>query len=232
MWIRTVHGAVRYVTFRIVPAGNAINAVEQRLADEPDVTREAMHHIRMLADGTGVLLCELAGDRNRAEAVFEQHPDVITYSVSEVDGRIYAPAHQAFPGDVGRLLEIPQRHELIVDTPIEYGEDGSFVVTVLGDQETIRAALADVPENLGLEIEAIGEYRPGAERLFADLTERQREAVAVALERGYFSDPRRATYADLAEDLGCSPETVGEHLRKAQATLFSEVVPDRARPVR
>jgi predicted DNA binding protein len=222
---------VRYVTFRIVPEGNAINAVEQRLADEPAVTREAMHDIRTLADGTGVLLCELSGERERVEAVFEEHPDVITYSVSEVDGRLYAHVHQTFPGDVGRLLDIQHRHGLIVDTPTEYADDGSFVVTVLGEQGTIQEALADVPDNLGLEIEAIGEYRPEAERLFGELTERQRETLRVALERGYFSDPRGATYEEIAEDLGCRPETVGEHLRKAQATLFSKIVPDRSRPL-
>ncbi|MFB9807375.1 hypothetical protein ACFFQF_20045 [Haladaptatus pallidirubidus] len=29
----------------------------------------------------------------------------------------------------------------------------------------------------------------------------------------------------MGKELGCRPETVGEHLRKAQATIFAELVP-------
>lgn len=202
-----------------------MNAVEQRLADEPSLRREAMHHIRMLGDGTGVLLCELSGDRDIAAAVFEGHPDVIAHSVSAVGDRLFAHVHQEFPGEVGRLLEIPQRHELVVDTPIEYGEAGSFEVTVVGEQAVIQEAFSDVPDGVALEVEAVGDYRPGSERLFAKLTDRQQEAVRAALELGYFDEPRRATHEDVAAVLGCRPETAGEHLRKAQATLVSAVVP-------
>lgn len=216
---------MRSVTVRFIPDGTAMNAVEQRLADEPAVTREVMHHIRILEDDTGVLFCELAGDRAKAEAVFETHPDVIAHSVSQVEDRLYAYVHQEFPGDVGELLGIPQRYELIVDTPIEYGDGGSFVVTVIGEQETIQKAFTDIPAGVEFEIEAVGEYRPGTERLFAELTKRQQETVRVAQQLGYFTDPRRATYDDIADVLGCRPETAGEHLRKAQETLFADIVP-------
>lgn len=216
---------MRYVTVGFVPEGGAMNAVEQQLADEPSVTREALHHIRILSDGTGVLLCELTADRAAVESIFETHPDVIAYSVSEVEDALLAHVHQKFPGDVGTLLMIPQKYELIVDTPIEYRDDGSFEVTVIGEQDTIREAFKTVPDGVDFEIEAVGEYRPGAERIFAKLTDRQQEAVEVAHRLGYFENPRGATYKDIADVLGCRPETVGEHLRKAQKTLFSEVVP-------
>lgn len=216
---------MRYVTFRLVPDGAALNAVEARLADEPAVTREAMHHIRILEDDTGVLLVELAGDPDAAEAVFEAHADVIAHSVSRAGDRLFAHVHQEFPGEVGELLGIQQRYGLIVDPPMEYADGGSVLVTAVGERRTIREALAEIPEAVGVEIEAVGEYRPGAERLFEKLTERQREAVAAAQRLGYFDDPRRATYEDIAGVLDCRPETVGEHLRKAQATVFAEVVP-------
>lgn len=217
---------MRYVTLRIVPEGNALNEVEQEFADEPAVTRKTMHHIRMLDDGTGTLLCEFEGDADTASEILDDHPNVISYSVSEIGEGFYAYIHQIFPGDVGDLLEILQKHELIVDTPIEYLDDGSFVITVIGGNETIQEAFAEFPETVDLEVESTGQYLPEAERLFNELTERQQETLRTAREKGYFADPRGATYDEVADELGCSPETVGEHIRKAQETLFAEIVPD------
>ncbi|WP_436928775.1 helix-turn-helix domain-containing protein [Halosimplex halobium] len=51
------------------------------------------------------------------------------------------------------------------------------------------------------------------------LTDRQREAVAAANRLGYYETPRTATHADVAAELGCSPQTAGEHLRRAEAKL-------------
>lgn len=217
---------MRYVTLRLVPEGNALNAVEQELADYPAVTRRTVHYIRLLEDGTGTLLCEFEGDGDRASEILDDHPNVISYSVSDVGDGFYAYVHQIFPGDVGDLLEIPQKHELIIDTPIEYLDDGSFVLTVIGGNETIQEAFAEFPETIGFEVESTGQYLPETERLFAELTERQRETLRTAHEMGYFADPRGATYDEVADELSCSPETVGEHIRKAQETLFAEIIPD------
>jgi len=40
---------------------------------------------------------------------------------------------------------------------------------------------------------------------------------------GYYESPRRATRDDVAA-VGCSPTTAGEHLRKAEARVFSQFV--------
>lgn len=217
---------MQYATVRLVPDGAALNAVEAALAAEPTLSRERLHHIRLLEDGTGTVLCELTGDADRAVAVLDAHDDVFAHTTSAVGDRVYVHTHQRFPGDVGRLLSIPQHTELVVDFPIEYGSDGSALVTMVGDRATLREALADVPSEITLDVESVGEYRPGAERLFAELTDRQREVLRTARAKGYFADPRGTTYEEIAADLECAPETVGEHLRKAQARLFDEIVPE------
>lgn len=51
------------------------------------------------------------------------------------------------------------------------------------------------------------------------LSERQCAAVNVALELGYYESPRNVTHADIADRLGCAPNTVTEHLQKAEAKL-------------
>ncbi|AFK20847.1 bacterio-opsin activator (plasmid) [Haloferax mediterranei ATCC 33500] len=52
------------------------------------------------------------------------------------------------------------------------------------------------------------------------LTPRQREAVNLARERGYYNWPREITARELASELDVSKTTFLEHLRKAEAKLM------------
>lgn len=45
------------------------------------------------------------------------------------------------------------------------------------------------------------------------LTERQREAVSLAYERGYFDVPKQVTLSELAEELNITPQTLSRHIR-------------------
>lgn len=216
---------MRRVELLLTPTEPAFDPVGQAFVDEPAVTRRVLHQIRMLDDGTGILLCELEGSRSRMETLCEDHPDVLEYDVSEMADRLYLFIHQKLSETATSLLAISQEYEHIVDPPTEYTEDGGLRATLLGDQETLQKSLAAIPDTVNLSVRGIGEYHPETDRLFAQLTERQQETVTVAVEMGYFSDPRRTTYRDLGDELGCGHETVGEHLRKAQATIFAELVP-------
>lgn len=51
------------------------------------------------------------------------------------------------------------------------------------------------------------------------LTPEQFEALELALERGYFEIPRRASMEDLADELGISHQALSERLRRAYGTL-------------
>ncbi|WP_255152618.1 helix-turn-helix domain-containing protein [Halorarius halobius] len=48
---------------------------------------------------------------------------------------------------------------------------------------------------------------------------RQREALQVAVALGYYDTPREATHADIAEELGCAPNTASDHLQNGEAKL-------------
>jgi predicted DNA binding protein len=53
-----------------------------------------------------------------------------------------------------------------------------------------------------------------------DLTDRQREVLRTAYERGFFQSPRATTGVELADILGVSQPTVTHHLREGQRRLF------------
>ncbi len=57
-------------------------------------------------------------------------------------------------------------------------------------------------------------------KIFPELPEKQRDAFALALKRGYYHWPRSADLQKLASERGVALSTFQEHLRKAEARLL------------
>lgn len=65
------------------------------------------------------------------------------------------------------------------------------------------------------------------ERVFVNrgrLTDRQREVLQAAFERGYFERPKGANATEIAADLDIAPSTFTEHLVTAQRKLLGDVL--------
>jgi predicted DNA binding protein len=67
---------------------------------------------------------------------------------------------------------------------------------------------------------------PDRPDLTAALTDRQRMALNSALHAGFFEWPREATGEDVADLLDISPPTFHQHLRKAERSVFEELLTD------
>ena len=102
--------------------------------------------------------------------------------------------------------------------PIVY-RDGTIDVRVVGDQESLQAAFDQAAAVVDVSIDEISAFRGDLDQPRATLSERQREAVEVALALGYYDRPRGATHEDVAEELDCAPATASDHLQKAEAKL-------------
>lgn len=61
------------------------------------------------------------------------------------------------------------------------------------------------------------------DQLFQDLTDRQIAALRLALERGYYEEPRQTSLRELAGSTSVARSTFEEHLRKAENKLFTNV---------
>jgi hypothetical protein len=53
------------------------------------------------------------------------------------------------------------------------------------------------------------------------------DSVETVVEYGYYEEPRLESVADVADELGCSPGTAAEHLRRAEASVMTDVVSGR-----
>lgn len=198
---------------------------EEAIIRSPDVERVAIHHFNQLDDGTVVFLYQVRGDIEQARDVLEGETDVLAYSISRSGNDLHGYIHFQPNDVVNALFRLPQEHSVIIDTPIECLPDGGIRVSGMAQEATITDAMGTIPKELNVELEAIGEYDPDDRQLFSMLTERQQDILLKAIDMGYYAVPRDATYEDIGDELGIAPVTVGEHLRKIESRVLTEITP-------
>lgn len=80
-------------------------------------------------------------------------------------------------------------------------------------------------EELPVEVETIHDLAfQRAGEAAVDLTDAQREALAVALEAGYFDVPRGIDLVGLAEELGVSDSAVSQRLRRGTEAVLAATI--------
>nr|WP_244995667.1 helix-turn-helix domain-containing protein [Halomicroarcula pellucida] len=90
---------------------------------------------------------------------------------------------------------------------------------IVGPHQRLQAAVDATPSGVDTVIQQVGEYDLGRPPIPPALPPRQRDALAVALDAGYYDVPRTANRDDVAARLDCAPSTASEHLQKAEAHL-------------
>jgi hypothetical protein len=130
--------------------------------------------------------------------------------------------------------------EAVLGTLVEYGanvseltgEDGTVRFTLeMASNADLRSLVDHVearfPDTSVLskrERTAVTDRdRATTDVLPSGLTERQREALEAAYRAGYFDWPRETTAEEVAETLDIAASTLTAHLRKAEATLLTEL---------
>lgn len=214
---------MRYATVVITPRDGGLNPADAVLVESSTVERDLVHQVNLLNDGTIVMLYALRGDIDRAvERLRDQEPVIAVDGSGEGEGLVYLHIE---PDEISaKLMGIIQDNEVVLQTPLECTRGGGMRVTIVGDDATIQRAVDEVPEGVGVSLEGIGDYRPEADKLYGALTARQREVLEAAVEQGYYEVPRRATHEDIADEVGLSAGTIGEHLRKVEGRVLSSLV--------
>jgi predicted DNA binding protein len=216
---------MRYVDFLLIPRDRYLHPADGVIAADPDVHREAIHHFNVLTDGTAAVMMEFTGDADRLAELTEDQPAVLSYDLSRSADGAFVYSQVTADDDLRRLYSVPQRRELVLDTPMRYTDRGALEVRAIGDQGAIRDAIDDVPDGITPKFLSTGEYDPRGTDASDQLTERQREILRTAVEMGYYEEPRRTNYEELADELDLSSGTVGEHLRKIESTVLTRLVP-------
>jgi predicted DNA binding protein len=216
---------MRAVEGQVLPEGQAFPGVDAAIASVDGIRREALVALEWHSDGTYALLYRLVGDDEAAlSAVFSSRDDVYDYDVIDGgDDQLFAFVHVSERETLSELLAIAESYALLLDPPFRYTDRG-VRVTVAGTEAALQAAFAEVTDRIAVEVEWTGEYTPDEPGYLGRLTDRQREAVLVAHELGYYETPRATSFEAVADELGCAPSTANELLRRAESVLLDALL--------
>ena len=116
---------------------------------------------------------------------------------------------------------------------IETVSDGALVIGVVVPDRSLLGRIVGALQESGATVRLSRLSRHGEcddvtlEVDATDVTEKQREAVELAVELGYYDRPRNATLSDLAEELGISRSAVSQRLTAVELTLIDSFVDQR-----
>ena len=132
--------------------------------------------------------------------------------------------------DDGCICPVLKRYDCVADIK-SFGENGLLISVTVPSRETLqRVANALREHSRAVELRKVLPLsgKPGDSRLLEinteAITSKQCEALAMAVEGGYYSTPRKIELADLADELGVTPSAVSQRLKAVESTLASEFV--------
>lgn len=213
---------MRYVTVVAYPDEEGINCLDRRII-ELGLEYRAIHRMELLGDDSVAMFAEGRGDIEGVRQVLSESPEVFEFSVSGDKDGFFSYTRYVADDLTRTLMEDRRESSYLIDMPIEHTTDGGLRVTYIGTEAAFTDALSEQPEGVRIEVERTGTYTPGPRHIVSRLTERQREVLRAAITLGYYQEPRKATHDEIAAVAGLSETTVGEHLRKVEATVFSSL---------
>ena len=114
--------------------------------------------------------------------------------------------------------------DVIVLPPVRFDDGAAMRMTLVGPGADIQTALDAVGETSRLTVHRVGGFDPRHGDPMGELTDRQREAVQIALDCGYYAVPREADLAEVADALDCTQSTASVLLRRAERTVLDRIV--------
>ncbi len=208
-----------------------LHPMQRLIRDEDVVVRDELRTWNFATGGAveyALFYVEVT-DYERYVAELESVDSIREYAITEVDRDGERVSFYLYVCQEPREADLLFRRaftalNLVVVPPIVYDEEAAMRVQIVGAGADLGRLLENVPDEIETTVHEIGAYDHRYGSLAGVLTDRQYEALAVAVGCGYYDVPRTGSLADVAEALECATSTVSDHLRKAEAAVVRRAV--------
>ena len=130
------------------------------------------------------------------------------------------------------IIERFEAHNCLYQPPTVHRQGWEHYTVLAFDEDDVGALYDDLDADRNIEVlsktgiegtEIQHSMLTPVDRLFDGLTDRQLAALRLALEAGYYEQPRGASVSELAARTDVARSTYEEHLRKAENKLLTNV---------
>lgn len=202
---------------------SSLHPMHAFVCESPAIDREVI--LERDVGETTTLLLYVEGDRAGYERALAELPTAEEWAIDETDGGFYVYVQTAMREREQLYADALTVDSLLVVLPVELRSDRTIRLSLVGHSDDLSAAMADVPDDVSVEVLWSGTYRRDAS---AHLSERQREALTAAWDAGYYDLPREGGIEAVADQLDCATSTASDLLRRAQRRLVAAALDERA----
>lgn len=211
--MKAIRIAVRYPDALVHP-------MHRFVCESPSVEREVLLEWKV-EEGVRTLLLYVEGDRSAYEDALTERPDVDEYDITaEGDAGFYLYVRGPNRDVEGEVFGAFDRGPVVVTSPVEFRDDRTMRLTLVGPSADLQAALDELPSELTVDVKSVGEY---GGRVGRTLTDRQRAAMSAAWNCGYYAVPREEGIDEVADELDCAVSTASTLLRRAERELVADL---------
>ncbi|MDS0243712.1 MULTISPECIES: helix-turn-helix domain-containing protein [unclassified Haloferax] len=128
------------------------------------------------------------------------------------------------------IIERFEAHNCLYQPPTIHRQGWEHYSVIAFDESDVRDLLHELEADRDIDVlskTAITAQRiphsmlAPVDQLFEDVTERQMAALRLALESGYYEQPRKTSLRELADQTAVARSTYEEHLRKAENKILT-----------
>lgn len=198
----------------------------QVLVGSSYVTESRLFDLNISPRGRPTVLFEVDGDLDRVRPKLDCANGFQMVETAPVTDGTFNLLATLDPSTVPLLQDLfgaLTQEGLVVAKPVVY-RDEQVHARIVGSSSVLQTAISKLPSDIELKINAIGEFDRSRDTPISMLSERQRETLVTAFTLGYYEHPREATHREIADQLGCAPNTVSDHLQKAEKKIIANVL--------
>ena len=215
---------MKYVTLTLRFPPQSMHPIHRFIDESEAIHRDVLVHSQR-GSQQDTLLFYVEGEQEPYAAALTAAEQVNTFEISSVDdGRFYCFVTQQPDSMDEAMFDSLYRTGVIVAPPIEFLPNGVATLTIIGESDALQASISALPDPVETTVDRIGEFNWQQSLFDPSLTDRQQEAVRIAVDEGYYDVPRNGSVECVADELNCSTSTTAEHLRKAERNIMTEFV--------
>lgn len=197
-----------------------VHPMHRFVCESPAVEREVLLEGKV-EDGVRTLLLYVEGERAAYETALTERLDVDAYDITaESDENFYLYVRGPNRNVEAEVFDALDRGRVVVASPVEFRDDWTMRLTLVGPSADLQSALDELPAELSVDVKSVGEY---GGRVGRTLTDRQLAAMAAAWDCGYYAVPREAGIEAVADELDCAVSTASTLLRRGERELVAEL---------